>query len=268
MFPTFADFSLLNLLPPLAFFVLLLLGVCFPLRRNARPLAKRWLLNALVAAPSLLLFKLALLPIPLATAVWAQKQGFGAFHWLHLPVFLEVSLGVAAFDFAYYWWHRGMHVVPVLWRFHAVHHLDPDMDATTAARFHVGELLLSVPFRCAVVAILGVNVSTILLYELLFELAALFHHSNWRLPQRLESRLSRLIITPRLHGIHHGDEESQANANWGTVLSCWDALHSTRRADVSQNSLKIGAPGHADASSFSLKQLLMLPFRKPNEPRA
>jgi sterol desaturase/sphingolipid hydroxylase (fatty acid hydroxylase superfamily) len=136
------------------------------------------------------------------------------------------------------------------------------MDASTAARFHFGELFASVPFRCLVVALLGLNVATILAFELIFELAALFHHSNWRLPRGFERTLSRFFVTPRLHGIHHGERLTQTNSNWGTIFSCWDALHRTFRMDVAQSALRLGAPGYNAPDSYTPAQLLKLPFTK------
>ncbi|MDZ7846614.1 MAG: sterol desaturase family protein [Owenweeksia sp.] len=77
------------------------------------------------------------------------------------------------------------------------------MDISTAVRFHFGEMLLSIPFRLVVVALTGVSPLVIVVYEVVFEAATLFHHSNFKMPLRLERAFAKFIITPRVHGIHH-----------------------------------------------------------------
>src|SRR6185503_6617510 len=104
---------------------------------------------------------------------------------------------------SFYYWHRLNHRLPLLWRFHSVHHMDPDLDVTTAVRFHFGEILLSTVFRSLQVVALGVGLTGYLLYEPRLQCANLFHHSNLRLPIRLERALNWVLVTPRMHGIHH-----------------------------------------------------------------
>lgn len=250
------------LLPALAFVLLTILGLARPLRRpRFWPLA-RVARNLAFSLPGLLANRLLLFPIPLAVAAWAQRHGVGVLHLGALPVWLQVLASVLWLDYAYYWWHRAMHLWPVGWRFHRVHHADEDMDASTAARFHVGEIVLSIGFRVAVVVFSGVSPSTLVLYEVMFQLAALFHHSNWRLGERAEASLSQVLVTPRLHGIHHGSRWDEANSNWGTVFSCWDRLHRTHRDDVPQHELDIGAPDLSGESKLTLKELWLLPWRK------
>src|SRR5216684_506594 len=93
--------------------------------------------------------------------------------------------------------------VPALWRFHAVHHIDLDLDASTAVRFHFGELTLSTPWRVAQVVAIGTSPLALSIWQTGVLASILFHHSNLELPLDVERRLSRVIVTPRMHGIHH-----------------------------------------------------------------
>ncbi|MBW3638222.1 MAG: sterol desaturase family protein [Armatimonadetes bacterium] len=205
-----------------------------PLRRIAR--------NLVFAAPAFLVLRLLLIPIPLWAATWAAQHNFGLFHWLPLPAVLSGVLGIVLFDYAYYWWHIASHRAPLLWRFHNVHHTDLDMDVSTATRFHFGELLFSVIWRTAFVFVTGIAPLTLIVFEILFECAAQFHHSNWRLPLGIERPLNRIFVTPRMHGVHHSIVQRETDSNWGTIFSWWDKLHHSLHIDIPQDAITIGVP--------------------------
>src|SRR5438067_5070582 len=121
------------------FFVLLWMQWKFPLRRVHFSILRRLVRNVLFSAPALVLLRLTLIPIPLGAAWWADRHGIGLLHWISAPGWFSAIAGFLAMDWAYYWWHYANHLVPLLWRFHNVHHTDLDLDLSTAARFHAGE---------------------------------------------------------------------------------------------------------------------------------
>ena len=123
-------------------------------------------------------------------------------------------------DLTFYYWHRLNHLRPLLWRFHNVHHVDPDMDVTTSFRFHLGEVLYSTLFRLLQVGLMGVSPLTYLLYEFIFNCATMFHHSNVRLPLAWERLLNRVFVTPRMHGVHHSALGPETNSNYSVIFSC------------------------------------------------
>ena len=112
-------------------------------------------------------------------------------------------LGLLLLDYAYWWWHRANHLIPFLWRFHNMHHTDLDLDVNTAARFHFGEMVFSVGFLSLAVVTFGVRPGTFVVFFITLEAATLFHHSNWRPPLGLERALNQVVVTPRMHGLHH-----------------------------------------------------------------
>ena len=246
-----------------AFAYFLWRGFSTPLRRQKYAQLPRVMRNLLFSLPAFVVMRLALIPIPYGAALWAQEHNFGVLHHLPLPLALQVLAGVVWADYAYYWWHIATHRVPLLWRFHLVHHADEDMDSSTAARFHFGELILSVVFRVAVVVIGGVPAIAVLIFEGAFEAAAQFHHSNWRLSLWFEATLSKCFITPRLHGIHHSVARDEMDSNWGTIFSLWDKIHRSRRDDIAQHEIKIGVPELPHEHDLSIGDLWMMPFRKP-----
>ena len=98
-----------------------------------------------------------------------------------------------------------------------------------------------------------------------FEAATLFHHSNWRLPIPVERILNLILVTPRMHGIHHSIVQSETNSNWGTIFCWWDKLHRTLRRDVPQDAIVVGVAAYRDENELTLGRLFALPFREQRE---
>ncbi len=195
---------------------------------------------------------------PLARLV--ARRRWGLLQRTRLPLWAETAVAVVLMDYTLFIWHVLVHKVPWLWRFHLVHHADLDMDASTALRFHFAELIVSVPWRAAQVVAIGVSPLALSVWQTFLFCSILFHHSNVRLPIGLERRLSRLIVTPRLHGIHHSTLEEEASSNWSSGLTVWDWLHGTLRRNVPQRAIVIGVPGYRDPAELTLPEVLVLPF--------
>jgi sterol desaturase/sphingolipid hydroxylase (fatty acid hydroxylase superfamily) len=244
---------------------LLFLQWRFPLRRQDFALLRRLVRNYVLSIPGFVIIRLAMLPIPFAVAVWAEGRGFGLLHWLGLHGWVAALAGFVLMDYAYWWWHWANHRIPLFWRFHNVHHTDLDMDVTTAARFHFGEIFFSIGFLSLTVPVFGVAPLTFVVFFIAFEAATCFHHSNWRLPIRLERLLNLFMVTPRMHGIHHSIVERETNSNWGTIFCWWDQLHRTLRRDIPQDAVTIGVAAYRDQSELTLGKLWALPFGKQRQ---
>ena len=154
-----------------------------------------------------------------------------------------LCLDLLLLDGLIYWWHRANHEWPFLWRFHRVHHLDRTLDSTTALRFHFGEVLLSAGARAGIILLLGFPLASILAFETLVLIATIFHHSNLRLPPRLEQALVRLVITPSIHWVHHHRRQADTDSNYGTVFSFWDRLFRTVSPTRREPRMEIGVEG-------------------------
>lgn len=204
--------------------------------------------------------QLAEMPVVRPIAQLGERRGWGLLGRLRAGSRLRTILSLLLLDYTLYVWHVLTHRVPLLWRFHAVHHVDLGLDASTAVRFHFGELALSVPWRAAQVAAIGVSESDLRLWQQLVLVSVLFHHSNLCLPPRVERLLRLVVMTPRLHGIHHADVEAIRDANWSSGLTIWDALHGTLRTDVPQETITIGVKGYEEREQVTLPRVLALPF--------
>jgi sterol desaturase/sphingolipid hydroxylase (fatty acid hydroxylase superfamily) len=222
-------------------------------RRTARNLAMAGLGAAAAAALQVPLL------YPLTRRV--DEENLGLLHQLPISLALRTVAGVLLLDYTLWWWHRMNHVVPFFWRFHLVHHVDLDLDSSTALRFHFGELSLSVFYRMAQIRLLGTNALATSIWQLLLLISIVFHHSNLRLPRSVERRLVGLIVTPGMHGIHHSDVRDDTNSNWSSLLSWWDYLHGTIRLDTAQREITIGVPAYADPAAVTLPKIIALPFR-------
>ena len=215
--------------------------------------------NLMVAAPAGAVMQALEMPVAFRLAELAQAKRWGILPRLSLPTLAGAVTGILLLDYTLYWWHFLTHRVPGLWRFHQIHHIDREMDATTALRFHFGEIAISVIFRAAQISVIGPTPLIVAVWQVFLFLCILFHHSNVRLPLPIERRLARILITPRLHGIHHSIAPEQVNSNWSSGLSVWDWLHATLRTEVPQDEITIGVPGFLD--DVTLRQAFILPFQ-------
>lgn len=161
-----------------------------------------------------------------------------------------------------YGWHRAMHEVPFLWRFHRSHHLDTFLDVSSALRFHPGEVIISALLRSAVIITADVALSSILIFDALVITAAGFHHSNLRLSPSWDRRLRWVLVTPRHHRIHHMPRRRYTDSNYGTVFSVWDRFF--------QSFEDPDPKGHYGVEGLDDRPLLELlndPLRQPDAPR-
>jgi sterol desaturase/sphingolipid hydroxylase (fatty acid hydroxylase superfamily) len=250
----------------LALFVFLLLAEYrWSLRRWVQHILRRLLTNVGVAVPTFLLMRLALIPALVAAGYFGRQHHIGLLYLLPSPNWLHAVLAFLLLDYSLYVWHVLTHKVPLLWRFHNVHHTDLDLGVSTAIRFHFVEMFLSGIFRAAAVLLIGAGPVVVLVYEVVFEASVAFQHSNWRLPFWLERRLVWVLVTPRMHGIHHSIVHRETDSNWSNLFTLWDRLHRTIRLDIPQDQITIGVPGYRDAHDLSVGALLTMPFRRQRE---
>ena len=216
-----------------------------PLARLARNLA--------LAAINFLLSPLVILPLTALAA--GHALAWRPVWWRGWP---GLALDLLLLDFLIYWWHRANHRWHPLWRFHLVHHLDRILDSTSALRFHFGEVLISAAARAGAILLLGFPFLSIVAFETLLLVATIFHHSNLRLPPRLEAALANLVITPSIHWVHHHRRRVDTDSNYGTVFSFWDRLFASRSAARRSPEMEIGVEG---ADELGLPGLLLRPVR-------
>ena len=233
-----------------------------PLRAERESKARRDVRNLAMAGLSALTLSMLEKPVvePLARVV--ERRRIGLLQRVPLPRALEIPAAVLLMDYTLYLWHVLVHRVPALWRFHKVHHVDLDMDASTALRFHFGEMALSVPYRAAQVALLGVGPRALSIWQTFLFLSIMFHHSNVRLPPAIERHLVRVIVTPRMHEIHHSIVQEETDSNWSSGFTIWDWLHRSLRLDIPESDIDIGIPAYRTPDEVKLPRLVQMPFEQ------
>lgn len=231
-----------------------------PLREERESKLARSARNLAVALAGAAALRFTEAPLAERLTALAERRRWGLLKLVRLPAWVEVAAAVVLLDYTLYLWHVLTHRVPWLWRFHVVHHIDLDLDATTALRFHFAELVISVPWRAAQILVLGVSPLAFSVWQTLLMLSILFHHSNVRLPVELERRLNLFVVTPRMHGIHHSIVKEETDSNWSSGLTLWDRLHGTLRLDVPQSDIDIGVPAYREPREVGLTSMLALPF--------
>jgi sterol desaturase/sphingolipid hydroxylase (fatty acid hydroxylase superfamily) len=239
----------------------LLLGLVLERSRPHARLRPAWATNGGLFAIDAVLMGAVCGACGFAVAAWAAREGLGALAWAGVGGgWPAIAVGVVGLDAVSYAWHRANHRVPLLWRFHQVHHGDASFHVTTALRFHPGELLLALPVRLAAIVALSVPPEGVLGFELVFGAANLLEHGNFDLPRRLEAILRRVLITPALHRAHHACDWRELDTNFGTVFSVWDRLAGTFRAGEPERPVRTGLPGWSGSEAPSLSESLLLPF--------
>lgn len=254
----------------LAVFITLILLLTFfewrtPFRKPSVPKAKRWVNNFSLVILNSIALRLLFPAAAVGAAVYADQQKIGLFNWLSLNTVFETLICIILLDLIIYLQHLCMHKVPILWRLHKVHHADLDVDLSTGLRFHTVEIILSMLLKCLVVILLGANVASVILFEIILNGMAMFNHSNIALPEHLDQKLRKWIVTPNMHRSHHHIEKRNADNNYGFNLSIWDRIFKTyiEHSLAIQQSMTLGISEYrSDRETVRLDRLLMMPFLK------
>ncbi|MCH7963811.1 MAG: sterol desaturase family protein [Bacteroidetes bacterium] len=261
--------SLSQFIPAIVFIVIFLfllsLEHFFPLRNKTYSLVVRLLINASLSVISFMVVFFLVSPAAKNAISWSSENSFGILNLIKLPAVIEGIIAFLLMDLAFYYWHLANHKVPVFWRFHNVHHIDPDLDVSTAFRFHFGEIALSAIFRIIQISIIGITPAAFFIYEICFTANTIFQHSNVKLPIRFERILNKIIVTPRMHAIHHSQFRTETDSNFSTVFSLWDHLHKSIRLNIPHKDIVIGVPGYTKSGDNNLDNVLLLPFKKQRD---
>ncbi|MDZ4809747.1 MAG: sterol desaturase family protein [Bacteroidota bacterium] len=244
------------------FIFLFILETKFQLRKRVQRRWKRIFINFIVSIPAFVLLRFLFIPAMVWLAALNQEWHFGLNYLFATQGLLKVVIAFVLLDYSNYIWHILLHKLPILWRFHIVHHSDLDLDITTAFRFHFGEMIGSIFFRGLAIILISASPVMVLIYEIIFEAATQFHHSNTKIPVQFEKMLNYLIVTPRMHGIHHSMIKKETDSNYSIIFSFWDRLHKTVRLNIPQHEIVTGVPHYADERELTIGNLLKMPFTK------
>ena len=208
---------------------------------------------------------LVLLTVTFAgSTVWlaeVQASGrLGLLNVVRLPFPVHFAAAFLLLDVWTYWWHRANHRIFFLWRFHRMHHSDPQVDVSTATRFHLGEITLSSSIRLGLIPLIGVPIEALLCYDLSLLALTQFHHANLALPPRADHFLRYWIVSPNMHKVHHSRVQVETDSNYSSVLSLWDRLFGSYREKENYREIRFGLKSYDSDDRQSLEGLMLTPL--------
>ena len=243
------------------FFLILELLISY--RPSSVSKVKRWVNNLALTLFNSIILNILFSATIVGTAVYVQKNQLGILNLVEIPTWLKILVTVAFMDFMLYVWHLLNHEMPLLWRFHRVHHSDLNMDVSSATRFHIGELAISAFIKISVIFFLGASALGVLIFESAVVLFAQFEHSSLTVPKWFETIYWILFVPPSMHRIHHSVIIKERNTNYGTIFSLWDRFLGTLLTGVDQKRIRIGVGAYRKPEKLNFHQLLVMPFIRP-----
>lgn len=165
-----------------------------------------------------------------------------------------------ALDFVFWALHVADHKVPLMWRFHAVHHMDEACDPLTADRVHFMDRLFFIPGQMLTIMVLGISARNLILYASIAGVFSILHHTRLRLPKPLNRFAAYFLALPSFHRTHHIAVLPYTDSNYGLILSVWDHVFGTTSVDSPPAHLKYGVD---TAPEQGLVELMVGPFRGP-----
>jgi sterol desaturase/sphingolipid hydroxylase (fatty acid hydroxylase superfamily) len=215
--------------------------------------------NIAVAVFNTVLLGLVFGTVTMMVTDWTERNQFGLLNNVGLAGPFRFVLALVLLDGWMYVWHRANHTIPILWRFHRMHHSDRHMDVTTATRFHLGEHVGSSVLKLGLIPLLGFEVWNLVVYDTLVIVITQFHHADISLG-RWDRWLRWLIVTPDMHKIHHSDWREETDSNYSTILSVWDRLARSFRMRSDTKTLVFGLEEFRDVTWQTWWGMLRTPF--------
>ena len=233
-----------------------------PCRQPGYSSRVRWLGNFGVYVLNIIIRTLLLPLTAITLAATLAEQGQGLFNYLAIPLPVAIIASILILDGAHYLKHVALHKLPLFWRFHRMHHTDLDYDFTTGIRFHPFESIASALVTLAVIAMLGVPVVAVIIFETTVVAVTFFVHGNISYPASLDTALRTLLVTPDMHRIHHSARRTETDSNYGLIFSWWDRLFTTHVAQPrgGHTGMTLGLHEFRGSKHQTLPWMLACPF--------
>lgn len=218
------DWFVLGTLSTAALFVPL--ERAFALRREQGPFRRGWLTDGqyffMSHALVQLMSVLVVAPVVHLAGLIAVPAAQGLVQ--ALPWVVQFALCLLLADMAQHWVHRAFHRVPLLWRFHKVHHSVEAMDWLAGSRLHLVDVIVTRGLVLLALVLAGFAQSVVYAYLGLVSFHAVFIHANFA-PRN--AWLERWIAMPRFHHWHHGIEDEAHDVNFAVHLPMIDRWFGT-----------------------------------------
>jgi sterol desaturase/sphingolipid hydroxylase (fatty acid hydroxylase superfamily) len=224
----------------------------------------RWANNLALVFLNSFMVRLVFPMAAVGVAITAQENQWGLLNNIEIPMWLATVLAIIIMDLVIYIQHVMVHAIPFLWRFHRVHHADPDYDLTTGSRFHTVEIFLSNGIKFCTILLLGPAAFAVVIFEVILSATAMFNHGNIHLPKIIDHILRLILVTPDMHRVHHSTEDDETNSNFGFSLPWWDRLFGTYRDQPrgGHAAMQIGIRSQQSEREITwISGMLTLPFK-------
>ena len=253
------------LISGLAFFLLLESGI--PLFRFKYNKVKHAALNIFFTSTTLIINLLGASLI-LFFANYNAQNNSGLLNLFELPIWLNIIFGLMLLDLIGAWLiHWIEHNVKWMWKFHIIHHTDPEVDVTTGLRHHPGESVFRLLFTALAVFVSGASFGVVMIYQTLSAFFAHLTHANIKVPKIINRILDKVIVTPHFHKAHHHYTLPHTDKNYGNIFSIWDRIFGTSIKVDDLDDLKYGLDTHMNKKETSnIKTMLLIPFGEYRPP--
>ena len=233
-----------------------------PKRELTQDKIKRWLNNVGLVVCSTIAVRVIVPTAAIGMAYIVEQEHLGIINHFDFPLWIKIIITFILLDLSIYFQHVFFHVIPILWRFHRVHHSDLDCDVSTGVRFHPVEILLSILIKISIITMLGAPILAVIIFEMILNLMSMFTHSNINLNKNIEKILRWFIVTPDMHRVHHSTRENETNSNFCFHISLWDRIFGTYIAEpeAGHTNMIIGLDHFREPNWQSFKGLMHMPF--------
>jgi lathosterol oxidase len=174
-----------------------------------------------------------------------------------LPLVIQFLLAVILADLFAYAAHRLFHAVPLLWRFHAIHHSSEYLDWLASSRLHLVDIVITRAVAFIPLYVLGVSQEALFSYLVFASVQGILIHSNLR---SNFGPLRYLLVTPQFHHWHHTAEQGALDRNFAIHLPFVDWLFGTYHLPRDRWPVRYGIEGNPVPDGW-LRQLVH-PFRR------
>ena len=193
---------------------------------------------------------------------WLNAHEIGLLYLVDIPAWAKWLIAIPLFDVTNYWFHRGAHRIPLVWRFHRVHHSDTTMDASTNFRGHPLEgFIWFAASNVVASALFGLDVASLGIFIIVSTPFFFFEHSNIKFPTWIDRTIGRVFTTPNIHKIHHDENQHYTDSNYSDIFILWDRIFGTYKYKPA-NEIKFGLKEFRDDRQQSFWYLLKSPFFK------
>lgn len=242
--------------------IFLLIELAYSYREPTVSKTKRWLTNLPLSIINGTVYHLLFTASLISLAKDVEMRSLGLLNTFTAPLWLKIVLGILILDFFIYLWHLLTHNIPLLWRFHRVHHSDLNMDVSTANRFHLGEFLVTGLIRMALIYTFGIPWGAYVFFEIMVNISVQFQHSSLKLHSSFQKMWALIFVPPLLHRIHHSQVRKECDSNYGVIFSLWDRLAGTLVTNVDQEKIVTGTRQYLNFDKLNFWSLQLIPFKK------